>query len=301
MDEVHYHVAARARRTLLTFEEIAERTGATDIFVLRKVASDRLFNTGGHGRGAGWAGNVSIEPSHEPLVARALEEGLIRRRSGVPFRIFGPYWGSEVAAVEVEDDLIVFGGTGVSERDDTELAEAAAQAAASAHDVATEKVAADEAEVQQALKALTGVEPGPLGAMARHVASVTAQSLSCEFGAVLLTGPPARIFTTDEGWHPAAPEEDIIAALLPLLQVARDGIYVEQDLSESSFPFRPLSFDDGLVARCVVPLGPDARLGLLVAAHAGSSPRGFTTLCQRVARTMGEAGEPLLTAALDEG
>jgi hypothetical protein len=278
--------------------EIADRAGASDVFVLRRVAPDRLFNTDGHGRGAGWAGNVSVDPAYEPWVARALEEGLARRTSGVPFRAFGPYWSTDVAAVREEDDLVVFGGGRVSTVADDELRGIAAAARSAATDVAEGKLEADEAEVRQALQALTGVAPGPVEEMARHVASVTAAALSCEFGAVLLTRPPMRLFMADEGWRPAASDEEIVAALLPLVEVARAGIFVEQDLSESPFPYRPLSFDDGLVARCVVPLGANAELGILIAAHAGSAPRGFTLLCQRVASTMGEHGEPLIARAL---
>lgn len=177
----------------------------------------------------------------------------------------------------------------------------AAAASDAAQPVSEEKIAADEAEVRQALQSLAGLEMGSAEEMARHVASATARALSCEFGAVLLHGPPVRLVLADEGWHPAASDEEIIAALLPLLQVARDGMFVEQDLSQSAFPYRPLSFDDGLVARCVLPLGSGADLGLLVVAHAGAAPRGFTQLCQRVASTMAEAGEPIITSALKVG
>lgn len=281
-------------------QETADKAGAQDLFVLRRVAPDRLFNTDGHGRGAGWAGNVSVDPAFEPWVARALDEGLARRHSGVPFRVFGPYWATDVAAVAADDDLVVFGGGQIKDRSDEDFRELATQAAERAQAVSEEKLSADEAEVQQALQTLTGVEPGSVEDMAIHLASVTARSLSCEFGAVLLSGPAMRLFLADEGWKPAASDEEIIAALMPLMQVARDGMYVEQDVSESPFPYRPLSFDDGLVARCVAPLGPNGNLGLLIAAHAGSAPRGFTQLCQRVAQTMAEAGEPLLTSALGE-
>lgn len=41
-------------------QEIAARLGARDIFVFRRLEDDRLFNIGGVGRGAGWAGNVSV-------------------------------------------------------------------------------------------------------------------------------------------------------------------------------------------------------------------------------------------------
>lgn len=281
----------------MSMEELAVRVGAHDLFVLRHIASDRLFNTDGFGRGAGWAGNVAIDPAFEPWIAGALGSGLVRKHSGVPFRAFGPYWASSVAAVKVGDDLVVFGGGTLSEADDDLVVESAHRASAQAHPVSSEKSEADEAEVRQALEALGEVERGSIGSIARHLASVTARALSCEFGAVLLTGPPVRIHVAEEGWRPAASDDEMIAALMPLVPVAKSGMFVEQDLSESPFPYRPLSFADGLVARCVVPIGPEGRLGLLVAAHAGTAPRGFTELCQRVARTMGEAGEPLLASA----
>lgn len=281
----------------MSMEELAAQAGAADLFVLRSIASDRLFNTDGSGRGAGWAGNVSLDPAFEPWISGALGTGVVRKHSGVPFRAFGPYWATSVAAVKVGDDLVVFGGGSVSETSEERIIEIAHLAAEQARPVSAEKSEADEAEVRQALETLGEVEGGSIESVARHLASVTARALSCEFGAVLLTGPPVRIYVAEEGWRPAASEDEMIAALMPLLPVARSGMFVEQDLSESPFPYRPLSFADGLVARCVVPIGEEGCLGLLVAAHAGTAPRGFTELCQRVARTMGEAGEPLLASA----
>lgn len=284
----------------MSMEKLAAQVGSQDLFVLRHIASDRLFNTDGFGRGAGWAGNVAIDPAFEPWIAGALGSGMVRKHSGVPFRAFGPYWATSVAGVKVGDDLVVFGGGTLVETPDDVIIEVAHLASAQARPVSSEKSEADEAEVRQALEALGEVERGPIGSIARHLASVTARALSCEFGAVLLTGPPVRIFVAEEGWRPAASDDEMIAALMPLVPVAKKGMFVEQDLSESPFPYRPLSFADGLVARCVVPIGPEGRLGLLVAAHAGTAPRGFTELCQRVARTMGEAGEPLLASARED-
>lgn len=282
-------------------QEIAQAVGANDLFVLRRIAPDRLFNTDGFGRGFGWAGNVSIDPGFEPWIAEAFTQQIHRRSSGVPFRAFGPYWATDVAAIPKGDDLVIFGGKGIGDTPDEALIDGAEAASSTATAVTSEKQDADEAEVQQALAELTGVTPGPVAEMASHLATVTARALSCEFGAVLLTGPPMKVFMADEGWRPTASEDEVIAALTPLLQVSRNELYVEQDISESPFPYRPLSFDDGLVARCVVPIGPDASLGVLVAAHAGSAPRGFTMLCQRVARTMAEAGAPLIESAQSEG
>lgn len=277
---------------------IAEEAHVQDIFVLRKVTPDRYFNVGGHGRGEGWAGNVSIDPAFEPWIAAASTQGITRKKSGIPFRVFGPYWASSVAAVEIPDGLVVLGGEAAAEAPDGVLQRVAATASEIPTEIATAKLEADEAEVQQAIDDLLSVKTRNVAAAAEHLAATTARALSCEFAAVLLNGSPPTLYVADEGWQPPASEDEIIAALVPLMQVVRKGMLVEQDLSQSAFPYRPLAFDDGLVARCAVPLGPEAEMGLLVAAHAGTSPRGFTTLCQRVAREIAGAGEPLLADLL---
>lgn len=274
---------------------LAKELSADDVFVFRRVAGNTLFNVGGVGRGAGWAGNVTVEPSFEPWLAEIDQEMVLRRRSGVPFRAFGPYWATDVVAVATQNkDVIVLAGDGASGHADEELVSAAEQISAAIGPVTPEKRDADELEVRQALEALRDFRGDSTAEAARHLASVTARSLSCEWAAVLLVGPPQRLHVADEGWAPAASEEEIIAALTPLQAVARSEIFVEQDLSQSAFPYRPLTFADGLFARCVVPLGQGGDLGILVAAHAGSAPRGFTSLCQRVAKTIAEAGQPLL-------
>lgn len=275
-------------------EQIASDAGAKDVFVLKRVEDDHFFNLGGFGRGAGWAGNVTIEASSEPWVTRALEEGIARKRSGVPFRVFGPYWAKEAVAVTSDNNLIVLGGEGVGGISDDDLMELARRAADSAPEMPPAKREADEAEVQQALDQLLGFKGASVEEAAVHVASTTARALSCEFGAVLLLRPQARVFMADEGWRPVGTDDELIAALLPLHQIAQEGTYVEQDLTESPFPFPPLSYDDGLVARCCVPLGTDGRLGMIFTAHAGRRARGFTSLCRRVASTMGEASSSLL-------
>lgn len=262
--------------------------------MLRRVEPNRFFNLDGHGRGAGWAGNVTIEPSVEPLVSKALSDGVHRKRSGVPFKVFGPYWAKEAAAATSGDDLAVFGGEGVAGLTDDELRAYADRAAAAARPIPKEKTERDEAEVSQALADLLGFRGSTIADAAQHLAAMTARALSCEFGAVLLLEPETRVFTAHEGWFPVATEDEVIAALMPLHQAAMDGIYVEDDVARSPFPYPPLSFADGLVARCCVPLGEGGRLGVLLAAHAGSAPRGFTMLCRRVAGSMAEAGEELL-------
>lgn len=278
----------------VTVDHIVEALRVQDLFVLRRLEGERFFNLGGVGRGAGWSGNVEVEARAEPWISRTFTEQVIRKRSGVPFRVFGPYWAHEAAAVLSGENLLVLGGDGVTSLSDEELTAAAERAAAGTTKVPLEKVRDDEAEVQQALDDLLGFEGTSIEEAATHLASTAAQALSCEFGAVLLFQPSTRVFTANEGWMPRASDDELIAALLPLHQLAQDGLYVEHDSSQSPFPFPPLSYEDGLVTRCCVPLGEGGRVGMLFAAHARSEPRGFTSLCQQVARSIGEAGAKLL-------
>lgn len=277
---------------------LAETVGADDLFILHRVDAKRLVNLDGAGRGAGWAGNIDVDPAAEPWVARAFDEGIVRMKSGVPSRVFGPYWASEAAAVALGDNLVLFGGEGTTTPDDQILTEVAREAASRAGQVPVAKQLADELEVTQAALAIATLRPAQLEEAAVAIATKAARALSCEFGAVLLKGPPMRLFLAEEGWRPVADDEEIIAALLPLDQAIQNEPLVEQDLSCSAFPYHPLAFDDGLIARIAVPLGPDGSLGLLVVAHAAGAPRGFTELCQRVAVTIGRTAEAVIKGAL---
>lgn len=166
-----------------------------------------------------------------------MEEGTSVRVSGVPFRAFGPYWAEEISGVLNGDHFVVFGGPGVSRIALDDLRGGAGEIVAAIGDgVSPEKREADEAEVMQATQVLTDFTATSLVETARHLATTTARSLSCEFGAVLLSGPPVRLVMADEGWHPTATQEEIVAALMPLTQVATNDIYVEQDVSTSRSP-----------------------------------------------------------------
>ncbi|HVL65614.1 MAG TPA: hypothetical protein VM573_10650 [Actinomycetota bacterium] len=278
----------------MTIAEAARATGARDVFFLRKLSGERYFNVDGFGRGAGWAGVVQLERGAEPLVQKALETGVARRSSGVPFRAFGPYWATDVAAVASGEDVVVFGGGSVAGASDAALQEAASAIAQVAGDVSSDKRRADEEEVQGAVAAVEAIRGETVEDAAAAVAAEAARALSCEFGAVLLYGPPARVVMADEGWRPTATDEEVIAALLPLRAVLREGMYVEQDAGTSRFAYPPLGFRDGLVARCAVEIGDGDSAGLLVVAHAAAAPRGFTMLCRRVARAIGERAADVL-------
>lgn len=278
----------------MSLESIAAGTGVTDLFVLHQVVPGRLLNVDGHGRGAGWAGNIDVDPATEPWLAAVRERGLVRTRYGMPHRLFGPYWAKEAAGVAVGDHVVVFGGEGAAELHEEALRSAARAAVDGVDSVPLAKRLADDLEVARAGLSVAQLRVDAVDEAARAVATAAARATSCEFGVVLLHGPPLSLHLAEEGWRPSASEEEITTALLPLAEAAAEGPLVEQDTAGSAFPYRPVSFEDGLVARCAVPLGPDGRLGLLVVAHSAASPRGFTMLCQRVLGTIAETAAGIL-------
>lgn len=282
-------------------QDVAARVGASDLFVLYRVADRRLVNVDGHGRGAGWAGNIDLDPAAEGWLEEVEKRGLARVSYGMPRRVFGPYWATESVGVATDDCLVVFGGPGTAEAPEDVVREAAALAASSVGEVPVAKRLADDLEVTQAALEIARMRPRSVDDAARAIATTAARATSCEFGAVLLFGPPMTLHLADEGWRPSASEEEIAAALLPLAQALSDGLFVEQDTSETAFPYRPLTFEDGLVARCAVRLGEEGDMGVLVVAHSLETPRGFTMLCQRVMRTIGDTAQATLSALLDGG
>lgn len=281
----------------MSLEALADKGGAQDLFVFHRLEEGRLVNLDGHGRGAGWAGTVVVEEAEEPVLAEAMRDGLVRVDGPSPTRIFGPYWAAEAVAVALGEHVVVFGGPHI-DRDEELLRTLAADAIELVSEVPVAKRLADELEVSQAALAVATMRPATLHEAATRVAALAAGSLSCEFGAVLLPGPPLRLSIADEGWRPVADDEEVAASLLPLVQAARQEMVVEQDLSRSAFGYHPLSFADGLVSRLSVALGQDGSLGLLVVAHAAGTPRGFTSLCRRVAAAIARTGAPVIEEAL---
>ena len=279
----------------MDLQQSASRVHARDVFILRRVSDNRFFNVAGLGRGEGWAGNISIDSAAEPWLSSVLEDGIASRRSGIPFRVFGPYWATEVAGVFTGDVVVVFSGDGVADNPPGLLMEAAEEIAASAYEVSIEKQQADELELQQAIETVSSIAAHGSDQAATEVVRMAARALACEFGALLLYGSPMKIFVADEGWRPAATDEELIAAIYPLGGLAADGPFVEQDLSTSPYAYPPLAYGNGLVARCTVPVGPGGSVGLVVVAHAGTAPRGFTSLCRKVAAAIGENAASVLT------
>ena len=280
-------------------EAIAAQLGLRDLFALRRVTDEQLVNLAGIGRGEGWAGNISIDLDREPLVAEAISTGDVVRYEGPSTRIFGPYWAEEAAVLTVGDFVVVMGGPGAAAHDDGALMEAAGDVAYSVGDVPAEKRLADELEVTKAALAVASLPTATIDEFLANLADAAIDALGCEFGAVVLPGPTPRLVMAPSGWQPAATEELVLGSLLQLLvgfQAERP--VVDQDLRSDATARSPLGFDEGLVSRCVIPLAVAEAPGAIVVAHTlESSPRGFTSLCQTVAATIGDQASKVLASS----
>lgn len=275
--------------------EIAENLNITDVFALRRVSDEQLVNLAGVGRGEGWAGNISIDPEREQLIAAALSGAGLIRYQGPSRRVFGPYWAEETAVSLVGDFVIVMGGTGLAAHTDDVLIEAAGDLAWSVGDVPAEKRLADELELTKAALTVASIPIGTIEDFLANLAEAAREALGCEFGAVVQQRPRRKLVLAADGWRPDAPDDVVLAALLQLLDtVDLADVNVAQDLSQDPASTSPLSFDEGLVSRCVIPISVPDITGAIVVAHTMETPRGFTNLCQQVAVSMGDQASRVL-------
>lgn len=277
-----------------SLEDLAATVGARDLFVFHILSDKRMVNIDGWGRGSGWAGNVWLDPETESFLASALGKGLVRMGPTSPTRVFGPYWAEEAVAMRTDGHVIAVGGRGVTQVAEDRIARVAHQAVEAVEQDRPSKDLADRLEIAQAEMSVASIETDGIQSTIERVAEAAATALSCEFGAVLIVDEPMCFAYTDQGWRPAATSEEIATALMPLIAAVENDLMIEQDLRESPYAVSPVSFKEGLVSRCTAPFDVGGHRGLIVAAHSGSAPRGFTDLCQRIATTMAAAtAQPL--------
>jgi diguanylate cyclase (GGDEF)-like protein len=268
---------------------------ADDTLVFARI-DDRFVLTGGVGRGAGWADIVEVLDGQEPLVDRAWVSGsTIRIRREAPVRVIGPYWSSRAAIVPVgQEHLVVFGGLEL-DVPDAVLVCAAASAIAQTHGPSAEKLLADELELVHALRDLMAYRPETVADTARHIARVAARSLACDLGAirVLRDGEPVMEFVSDD---PDQPQGGSLAGV----DAAGDldaACAMTEPLLEQTVEETPRIWTGAVVSGLTLPLRGRSPLGALSLAHGSARPRGFTMLCQRIARAIAESAELLLTQA----
>ena len=292
-------IEERHRREAL--ERIAAELGAEDVFVFRKVARDTFSHLAGAGRGEGWAGNIEVSGENSRF-APLLETGRTARLAEPDaVQIVGPYYARSALIVPCRHDVIVVFGSsteslrGADERESMALAERVARMI---DQVPAAKRLADELEVLDAVRAVTTVSAEGVEAALSEIAERGATALSCEFGAVVLNrGAIPRVGWHGRGWDPAEDEASTREALVELAErVGPDsGLLIQDTADPAADPPPGFGAADGVASLHALSISD---LGVLVTVHAQPSPRGFTNLCQRVARSVADGAELVIRRAL---
>jgi diguanylate cyclase (GGDEF)-like protein len=272
--------------------------GASDLFVFRRVSSDRFVHVGGVGRGEGWAGNVDLVLSEEAWAKEGMErQATVRRAWEQPERVVGPYYQRFAVLVPLSPDIVVVFGRGEPgpfTASDAELTGAAGAAAAAIDRVSPAKRLADELELLHAVQALAQTEARSLPDVMQHIAEAAAAALSCELGVISV---PARgVIAIAAERSPLSLDPEQAAPVLAQLLEHPDGLPTcIQDSSTRPLP-GPFAVD-AITSYYVLPVGAPP-FAVLLLLHTDVRPRGFTTLCRAVGARLAEAAEPLLRTAL---
>lgn len=293
----------RERAQAHSLEAIAAELGAVDVFVLRRASTRHYVHLAGVGRGDGWAGNIELDAAEEAHLRAAVAAG---RPLRVPLRgtgrVVGPYYAGSAVIVPCPDEtIVVFGAPddALSESCTDRAAALAARAAALVRDVSPAKRLADELEVLEAVRSVTTVSADSVSATLAALADRAAQALSCEFGA-------AMTFPTDDhegvigwsshGWEPDG-DELLVQAMLALTARADQFPLLYQDAAAAVDLPRGFTRSDGVSALHARLVG-EPPVGALLVVHTEPRLRGFTALCQRVARGISDGADVVVRRAL---
>ncbi len=292
MDEVDGATVEGASRT---GSAAADRLAEDALVFARRAGGFRLI--GGAGRGEGWADIVDLEPGAEPLIDRAWRTGLpVRSDAAEPIHVAGPYWSRHSVIVPLgHEHLVVFGSRTPITASDAAVVRAAAGTVAETGGASAEKLLGDELELVHAIRALMAYRAETVRDTARHIALIAARSLSCDVGAVQVATGGAEalevIYLQEAGVSDGTAGPDAAAYLRAA--TALEDLRVEQTVGGD-----PRLWDADVVSRLTVPIGAGSPLGAFVLGHSVDRPRGFTMLCQRIARALAEAAELLLAQAI---
>ena len=293
----------RERAQALALEAIADELGAADLFVLRRATTRQYAHLAGVGRGDGWAGNIELDAAEEAHLraAVAADRPLCVPLNGTG-RVVGPYYAGSAVIVSCSGDMIVVFGApdGRLAGACTEQAAAlASRAAMLVRDVSPAKRLADELEVLEAVRSITTVSADDVRATLAAIADRAARALSCEFGA-------AMTFPTDEhegvvgwashGWEPSG-EEQLTQAMLALVARRHRFPLLCQDAAVADDLPAGFRRADGVSALHARLVGTPP-VGALLVVHAEPRLRGFTALCQRVARGISDGADVVVRRAL---
>jgi diguanylate cyclase (GGDEF)-like protein len=264
-----------------------------DLLVFEHV--DGTFQLiGGAGRGASWAGIVSL-PDDGSLVAQAWARGTPPRLSGTrALHVAGPYHAKNAVAIPVGDrHVVVLGSSEPILRRDADLVRAAADAVDRTHGVPADKLLADELELVHTLRALMAYRPETVEATLHHIVTIAAGALSCEVATieVELEGQAVRAsIGLDDRAAEGTTAGPVASSLLAEVVRSRSPI-VEQSTADGG------PFGVEVASHIALPIGVDPVLGAIALGHSIERPRGFTSLCQRIGRAVAEAAELLITQA----
>ena len=270
----------------------AEDFAPDDVLVFEQ--KDAVFAlVGGSGRGETWAGIVEVDAASS-LVGRAWRSGRPLRQSGPrAAHVAGPYHARHAVAVPLGDrHVVVFGGSRPLTAGDSELVRRAAAAVDHTDAVPAHKLLADELELVHAVRSLMAYRPENIADTLRHVATVAAAALSCEIAAVRVEFE-GRIVATAINLESGDQAEPAAPLGLHLAETAGMGLPALSQAGASG----PDLFGHDVASHITLPIGGDPALGALALAHTTSRPRGFTSLCQRIARAVAEAAELLISQA----
>ena len=293
----------REHAQALALGDIAAEMGATDLFVFRKSTPGMYSDLAGVGRGDGWAGNIELDWADEPHLREVVRSdcAMCIALEGTG-RIVGPYYAGSAIIVPCPDDtVVVFGdpGQALQGASTKRASELATRAAALVYDVSAAKRLADELEVLEAVRSITTLGAEDVEATLTGVAERAAQALSCEFGAAMTlpTGEePGVIGWSSNGWEP--PSEELLAqAMKRLIAGATERPVLYQDAASSNDLPAGFTREDGVSALHARLVGNPA-VAVLVVVHAEPRLRGFTALCQRVARGICDGADVVVRRAL---
>jgi diguanylate cyclase (GGDEF)-like protein len=278
--------------------QAAAAVGAADVFVFRRITSERFVHVGGFGHGESWAGNVDLMPAKDARARDAIVSGsIVLVAADEPVQIFGPYYHQSAVFVPLSPDLlVVLGGVDPAglDTDRKETLEAAAeQAAAAVAQVSPAKRLADELELLHAVQSLAQISGFRVAEVMGHVAESAVVALSCDLGVMYV----AELDELEIAVHEAF-EVDTDVFLPAMRQLFADADSLPLCVQDSATDPLPAPLPDhGVTSHYVLPVG-EPILGVLALMHTKARPRGFTLLCREVGSRLAEAAEPLLRSAL---
>ena len=215
--------------------------------------------------------------------------------------MFGPYYAKTAALVPHGPEAVVVLGSAADELAGVcaprTWSAQTARAVEATESVPPAKRLADELEVLEAVRAITAMSAETVEDALEQVAEIAARSLSCEYGGAFVTDAAGelRVGEAHLGWAPPAGQS--VEGTAPLAVAELEFPLVVQDVPAHPYLGTPARAARA-PPRCTPWSWATRRFGVLFVVHADSTPRGFTLLCRRLARSVADAAEIVVRRAL---